>query len=1127
MNTDLSIKKPNGGQWITHIMAALLTLSCLASIAPVYAFHFPWDQGHDTTNPNGPPPPGPCPGGNCQNDPCNKNSQGSPVYLATGHFIWTETDVELKGRPNLVVTRTYNSHDPRVGILGNGWNMSCEESIILTYRASGNTLDRIVVRKLSNGKRYEYEQVGSNGRFFEAPGLFDTVEIMYDGSNTIRLIHRDGSYKVFPNTGFAGQTFDKLISEVDRNGNTINYTYDSQGRLTQKADTNGRSLNYEYNTNGLISIIRDHTGREWQYGYDINANLISVTDPLSGVRQYAYEAYQGVGDGQTYQHLTQVTDEIGVVETEVTYNQERVASYKEFENTFTYQYDTANRRATKTDSQGSRWVFNFNETGQYTRIEKPLNRTEIYDRDENSLLTRFVDPSGTEYSYTYDEHSNLLTETDDRGTITNIYDNANPWQTSISSRSGRVTVFTFDDNGNPLTTTDPNSAVTTMSWSVQGDLQQVTDALGNQTSMNYSAQGMMLSSSDPLGRITQYEYDALNNVNQVTNAANEVMQYEYDALDRIVSSTDENGDITTYAYDAADRVTQVTAPNGQTVQYSYDNFGRLNQRIFYDGAIFRYGYRSDNLASQIIRPDNVIISMTYDAAKRLSGRTIGSEDNYNYSYNLRDELTSISNGTGTVTIAYDNFGRITSETVNAQTTTYQYNVEDENTQLVSLGTTQDLQYDVRGLLNQLDVNGSSYQYSYDVLERLTALNRTNVTNTSMQYDIANQLTDINHGSGQRDYQYQYDTNGRITQWQGVAGETRNYGYDNASRLTTVQSSSNSETFTYDAMGNRQNDNAQFDVANRITEDNSFTYIYDINGNRTLKANKSTGEVERYTYNSLDQLVGYQAYSDSVPDTLPTVDYSYSYGPLGRRWLKQNNLSSNSVMFYWSGSNLIGENNLGIVRRYILEGITPVGFIENGENYHFLKDHLGTIHEIIDSNGNIVWQGDYGSFGVLSSLTNSIENNLRLPGQYEDVETGLFYNYFRDYDPELGRYIQSDPIGLEGGMNTYIYATANPLSVVDLDGLIWVYVIRGGKWVLQWLGKKPTPKKPTKLPKKPQKGTWSCICKIRYAPPDCQNCPGRVAGLGLTKNAAQNAAKNSAPAKCRAFYGHCECHQSRK
>ena len=1032
--TFLESNKFNGGQWLMHLIAALFLLVCLTATTPVYAFHFPWDQGHDTTDWNDPPPPGPCPNGDCENDPCNTSSKGSPVYLATGHFIWSETDIELKGRPYLAATRTYNSNDPRTGLLGNGWNMGCEESILLTSRGGGNVVRREIVRRMSNGKRYIYDRESSNGRVFTKSGLFDRIVITGDGSNTIRLENRDGSYKVFPNLTFASQTYGKIISEVDRNGNAVNYSYDAQGRLTQKSDTNGRALNYSYNTNGVVSTITDHTGRAWQYDYDVDGNLVAVTDPLGGVRQYAYESYQGAGDGQIYQHLTRVTDETDVIETEITYDEERVASYKEYENTFTYQYDTANSRVTKTDSQGSRWIFTYNQTGQYTQIEKPLNRTEIFDRDEDSLLTRFVDASGTEYTYTYDQYSNSLTRGDARGTITKAYDNEKPWPLKITSRSGRTTVIGYDNFGNPLAVTDPSGAVTTMMWSAEGDLQRITNALGNQTNFTYNLQGAPVSVSDPLNRVTQYGYDSVNNVTRMTNPEGEVMQYQYDVLDRVIAHTDGNGDTTTYAYDAADRITLITAPNNQTVTNVYDSFGRLIQRTFYDGSTYSIQYRSDNLAKQITRPDNITISVAYDLAKRLIQRTVGSEDDYQYTYNLRDQLVAASNNNGTVTLAYDAFGRKVSETVNGETTTYQYNVENETIQMVSLGITQNQQFDTRGLLSQLAVNGSTYRYTYDALARLGNLNRSTATDTIFQYDVANQITQINHGAGLRGHQYQYDLASRVSQWQGVGGETRDYTYDDTGRLATVQSAISPETFNYDTMGNRQNLNAQFDAANRITENDNYVYLYDVNGNRTQKTNKTTGEVERYTYNGLDQLVRYKAYPSSDSATTPTTDYSYAYGPMERRWSKQDNLISNSTQFYWTKYNLVGETNNGVTRRYILEGLTPVAFVENNKVYSYLKDHLGTAHQIVNESNDTVWEGDYNSFGSLSNIASSIDNNLRFSGQYFDQESNLHYNYLRYYDPRLGAYLTSDPMGLKDGINTYLYTHNNSLNYVDSMGM---------------------------------------------------------------------------------------------
>jgi RHS repeat-associated protein len=107
----------------------------------------------------------------------------------------------------------------------------------------------------------------------------------------------------------------------------------------------------------------------------------------------------------------------------------------------------------------------------------------------------------------------------------------------------------------------------------------------------------------------------------------------------------------------------------------------------------------------------------------------------------------------------------------------------------------------------------------------------------------------------------------------------------------------------------------------------------------------------------------------------------------------------------------------------------------GEQLYFYHvDHLGTPQVMTDEQGQVVWQGHYQPFGRVEVVTESVVNNVRFPGQYYDQESNNYYNYYRDYDPSTGRYLQSDPIGLDGGINTYAYAEANPLKLIDRFGL---------------------------------------------------------------------------------------------
>ena len=132
------------------------------------------------------------------------------------------------------------------------------------------------------------------------------------------------------------------------------------------------------------------------------------------------------------------------------------------------------------------------------------------------------------------------------------------------------------------------------------------------------------------------------------------------------------------------------------------------------------------------------------------------------------------------------------------------------------------------------------------------------------------------------------------------------------------------------------------------------------------------------------------------------------------------------------------------------GSLPVAVTDDIGLKFIHSDHLGTPREIT-SNGVTVWRWESDPFGATAAQEDpdgdgtDVTIGLRFPGQYFDAELGLHYNYFRTYDPSTGRYIESDPIGLNGGLNTYAYATGNPLSFIDPMGLDpWIGGSAGGR-----------------------------------------------------------------------------------
>jgi len=166
-------------------------------------------------------------------------------------------------------------------------------------------------------------------------------------------------------------------------------------------------------------------------------------------------------------------------------------------------------------------------------------------------------------------------------------------------------------------------------------------------------------------------------------------------------------------------------------------------------------------------------------------------------------------------------------------------------------------------------------------------------------------------------------------------------------------------------------------------------------------------------------------------------------------------SGTNYFVYDEQGKLLGEYNSSgaLISEYVWLGTTPIAVLQGSTAsptiFYVYADQIDRPWVITNTANQIRWRWDTSPFGELAANENpsglgAFKFNLRFPGQYRDGETGLFYNYYRDYDPQTGRYVQSDPIGLRGGLNTYAYANLNPLTFVDLFGLVGDDIGGGGR-----------------------------------------------------------------------------------
>jgi RHS repeat-associated protein len=213
-----------------------------------------------------------------------------------------------------------------------------------------------------------------------------------------------------------------------------------------------------------------------------------------------------------------------------------------------------------------------------------------------------------------------------------------------------------------------------------------------------------------------------------------------------------------------------------------------------------------------------------------------------------------------------------------------------------------------------------------------------------------------------------------------------------------------------------------DRGNRVVSAGDETFTY--NGEGHITTRRSSGLV-RYEYDG-DDLLFRVTRADGV-----VIEHDYDF--IGRRIAKR--VDSIETKYFWDGGALQTElRPNGSVSQFVMlpDSPIPLGLIRDGQLYILLFDQIGTVTEAFDESGRLAWAGDYSAFGLLREEVGELDQPLRTLGQYHDREDGLYQNWFRHYDPSLGRYISADPAGYFSSQNLYWFSS-NPTTYVDVDG----------------------------------------------------------------------------------------------
>lgn len=771
------------------------------------------------------------------------------------------------------------------------------------------------------------------------------------------------------------------------------------------AATPDRTVTRAYNAQGLLASVdgpRTDVNDVTSYTYDAQGRLATVTDPLGHVTSYdTYDMYGNPGRS---------TDPNGVVSV-MTYTPEGwpqtvTRDSTGTPSTTTLTYDAIGNVTQSKDADGVITAYTYDDAGRLTDITDAVGNRIHYTLDAagNRLKEETFDSAGAlkrTVSRTYNALSQLLTAVDAFNRTILSYNYADGYDAAgnpvhsvdaagIQRKRGydalHRLVSTIDNyNGTDTATKDTQSV---SSYDASDHLEGVSDPDGLNTLYSYNGLDDLKSVQSPDTGTTTYAYDTAGNAIQRTDAKGITSTSTYDALNRRTSTSYSDSSLNVaYHYDEPNSTTGCTAsyPVGRltrivevtvTTTYCYDARGNVVQKRQTQGAqtdTIGYGYSLAGRLASTVTPSGTSIQYSRDTAGRISGVTV-----------LPPGTTGVGAGNVVSNITYLPFGPITSYTLgNGQTVTRTYDANYAVTDVVSpvlnLHFARDAMGNIVALGNSAGATPATETYSYDPLYRLTG---------------------VSGPSGAAIEAYTYSKTGDRLSKTGNGLATGTYGYQaNTHWLTSIGNSART---------------------------------YDANGNTTGSA--SGGETFGYGYNGRNRLTVVQRNGQTVT--------TYAYNAIGQRIAKNASIpqSISQRFAYDEGSQLLGEYGAAN-RDYVWLGDMPVAVVDtagavSAVNYVHV-DGLNTPRVVADAGGAVIWQWAFqgNPFGEQAPATsNGYTFNLRLPGQYYNAESGLVYNVNRDYEPSTGRYTQSDPIGLRGGLSTYLYANGSPMIVVDPLGL---------------------------------------------------------------------------------------------
>ncbi|MFD8599497.1 RHS repeat-associated core domain-containing protein [Kitasatospora sp. NPDC059646] len=853
-------------------------------------------------------------------------------------------------------------------------------------------------------------------------------------------------------TGYQYYPDGSLAGVVNSSGLPYVYEYDEAGRMTAWIDRNGHSYEYAYDEEGRVV---SGTGTDGllaaTFQYDPAARVTLSTDSLGHTTAHHYDEQHRV---------TRVVDPLG--------------------HTTSTEYDPHGRVLARTDELGRTTRFQLDRNGDPTRLTAPDGSELTLRHTELRQIAAIVSNGRVIAEFGYAPAGNLLRRTD---------------------AAGAVTVRTHDGQGRLRSVTDPLGQTHLIETDPAGLITKVTDALGQTATVEYDAFGRVIATTDPLGGTTRYTrrvegqiterrrpdgtvetwtFDAEGNATEQRDASGAVLRFETGPFGRIRRQVLADGEVQVFGYDTELRLTSV-ATGDAVWQYRYDRAGHLVGERDFNGRTL--AYRKDGADQLLATTDRAgrTTAFAYDPLGRLTERRDHDGTTTALSYDRDGHLTAMTDGRSTVRWTHDAAGRVLTEDVDGRITRYTYDLLGRRTSRTTpTGLVSTWTWDAGNQPARLAGTLQALTFSHDPAGRETTSHIGAGAALTQSWDGADRLvgqsiwarSDTGGYTGLRERTYRYRADGMPETITDSLRGTRTLTLTPAGRVTEVRAENWRERYTYDTLGNITHAHDSRRPQDATAGERAYTgsllrtagrtgYDYDDHGRLTRRTVRTLSGQRRewhYQWDGQDRLVRLES---------PEGRWAYGYDVLGRRTSKhrladdgQPRTDTEQTWFSWDGTQLAEQRTRlpGGAERTVSWDWEPGswravaqserlaaadGTLVEQRFHAIVTDLVDAPSELVSPDGRITWSADTTLWGRrLRRADGGPDCPLGRPGQYHDEESGLEYNYFRYYDPATGRYLSTDPLGQEAGVNPHGYVP-NPLYWTDPLGLAKQPSGRGG------------------------------------------------------------------------------------